>query len=125
MSSLRLFVYGTLRRGCANPHAELLRRSGQFVGRGKVRGKLYRVDWYPGMTLGGGEWVVGDVFAVDPAAMEELDRYEGTDEYRRVPATAFMENGELAECWVYEYIAPVSEAKRIESGDWMAEAERS
>jgi len=127
MSSSLLFVYGTLRRGCANPHAELLERSGQFLGSARVRGKLYRVEWYPGITLGGGadELVVGDLFRVDdPSAMEELDRYEGSNEYQRVTTAAALENGDRVECWVYEYIGPVTEAARIASGDWMAEGSR-
>ena len=122
MSSLHFFVYGTLRRGCENPHAELLARAGRFVGAGKVRGRLYRIDWYPGMTLGGEQWVIGDVFELnDPEAIEELDRYEGSNEYRRVKTTAWIENGEEqeTECWVYEYIGPVVESERIESGDWL------
>ena len=125
MSSSLLFVYGTLRRGCANPHAELLERSGQFLCSGKVRGKLYRIEWYPGITLGGeaNELVVGDLFRVDdPSAMEELDRYEGSYEYQRVRTAAALENGDRVECWVYEYIGPVKEAARIASGDWLGEA---
>jgi gamma-glutamylcyclotransferase (GGCT)/AIG2-like uncharacterized protein YtfP len=75
------------------------------------------------MTLGGspGDWVVGDVFELrDGATLVALDEYEGSEEFRRVPATAVLENGDLVECWVYEYIGPVSEERRIVSGDWMA-----
>ena len=127
MSSSLLFVYGTLRRGCANPHAQLLERSAQFVGPARVRGKLYRVEWYPGMTLDsdGKDLVVGDLFRVDdPAAMEELDRYEGSNEYQRVTTAALLDIGNEVECWVYEYLGSVTEAARIASGDWMAEGSR-
>jgi gamma-glutamylcyclotransferase (GGCT)/AIG2-like uncharacterized protein YtfP len=128
MSSRALFVYGTLRRGCANRHARLLDRSALFLGPARVQGRLYRVKWYPGMTLRGdaGDWVLGDLFQVrDPLTLTALDQYEGTEEYRRVLTMAVLENGDLAQCWVYEYIGPVPEERRMVSGDWLAEAQPS
>ena len=123
MSSMALFVYGTLRRGCANRHAELLDRSARFLGSARVAGRLYRVDWYPGMTLGdeADEWVIGDVFELlDQKTLAALDEYEGSEEYRRVLTTAMLENGDHVQCWVYEYIGPVTGECRIVSGDWQA-----
>jgi gamma-glutamylcyclotransferase (GGCT)/AIG2-like uncharacterized protein YtfP len=123
MSSRVLFVYGTLRRGYANRHARLLERSSQFLGTARVAGRLYRVKWYPGMTLRGeaDDWVVGDLFRVhDPQTLAALDQYEGSDEYQRVLTTALLENGRQVRCWVYEYIGPAAEDRRIVSGEWMA-----
>jgi len=124
MSSWPLFVYGTLRRGNGNRHARLLEHSARFLGSARVQGRLFRVQWYPGLTLRAdvGEWVVGDLFRVrDPMVLTELDEYEGSNEYRRVLTTAVVENGEETRCWVYEYVGPVKEERRIESGDWMGE----
>jgi len=68
-----------------------------------------------------GEWVAGDLFRLrDPATLAALDEYEGANEYRRVLTTAVLEDGEATRCWVYEYIGPVKEERRIKSGDWMA-----
>jgi gamma-glutamylcyclotransferase (GGCT)/AIG2-like uncharacterized protein YtfP len=123
MSSRALFVYGTLRRGCANRHARLLDRSARFLGTARVQGRLYRVKWYPGMTLNSGvdEWVVGDLFKLhDPLTLAALDEYEGSDEYQRVLTTAVLEGGDLVRCWVYEYTSGVTEERRIVSGDWLA-----
>jgi gamma-glutamylcyclotransferase (GGCT)/AIG2-like uncharacterized protein YtfP len=81
------------------------------------------VKWYPGIRLRGeaDEWVVGDLFLVrDPPAWAELDRYEGSTEYRRVLTMAVLENGRQVRCWVYEYIGRVTEEQRIVSGDWMS-----
>jgi gamma-glutamylcyclotransferase (GGCT)/AIG2-like uncharacterized protein YtfP len=81
------------------------------------------VKWYPGMTLRAeaGDWVVGDLFQVrDPTTLAALDKYEGSDEYRRVLTTAVLENGNETRCWVYEYIGRATEERRIVSGDWMA-----
>lgn len=124
MSSENLWVYGTLRPGCSNRHADLLRKASRHLGMARVQARLYRVDWYPGIRLGGGaeDWVVGDLFQIlDQAALAELDQYEGSEEYQRVRAEAILENGDRAKCWVYEYIGPVSEERRIASGDWLAE----
>ena len=122
MSSESLWVYGTLRHGCSNPHAQLLQDASRYLGTARVQARLYRVDWYPGIRLGGEEWVVGDLFSIaDPEALGELDQYEGSNEYRRVRAEAVLENGDRVRCWVYEFIGEVSEDRRIASGDWLKE----
>src|SRR5580698_10669199 len=111
MSSRALFVYGTLRRGCANPHARLLDAAAKFLGSAKVQARLYRVRRYPGIRLKAqeNEWVVGDLFHLrDPATFSALDQYEGTDEYHRVMTTAVLESGVRLRCWVYEYIGRVT-----------------
>ncbi len=124
MSSEHLWVYGTLRYGCTNAHADLLRRGSQYLGVAHVQARLYRIDWYPGILLGGSgdDRVVGDLFELrDSAALTELDQYEGSDEYRRTEAEAVLASGERVKCWVYEYILPVNESQRIVSGDWLKE----
>jgi len=76
-----VFVYGTLRRGGSN-HFRMAQA--QFVAAGAVRGKLYRIDWYPGFvadeTAGR---VVGEIYMVDAETIAALDEFEGS-EYRRV-----------------------------------------
>lgn len=122
MPSEYLWVYGTLRRGCVNPHAHLLRRAARYVGPARVQARLYRIKWYPGIRLGGDQWVTGDLFQLlDQAVLAELDRYEGSNEYRRVRAIAELASGERVKCWVYEYLGGVSESRRIASGDWLVE----
>jgi gamma-glutamylcyclotransferase (GGCT)/AIG2-like uncharacterized protein YtfP len=124
MSSEHLWVYGTLRHGCSNPHAQLLQRASRYIGPARVQARLYRVAWYPGIRLGGdpGDWVIGDLFHIlSPAVLEDLDQYEGSNEYQRVQADVVLENGDRVRCWVYEYLGGVSESIRIASGDWLAE----
>ena len=123
MSREHLWVYGTLRHPCRNPYADLLRRSSSYLGPARVQARLYRIDWYPGVLLGGAanDWVVGDLFEINQQdVMLELDRYEGSAEYRRVATEAVLENGERVRCWVYEYILAVKDDQRISSGDWLA-----
>ena len=77
-----IFVYGTLKRG--SPNYATLMKAPTFIGRLRTCERLEVVltgPWYsPVMTdaRGAGHNVVGEVFAVDAAALAELDRLEGT-----------------------------------------------
>lgn len=83
-----LFFYGTLKRGCRN-HAHL---AGQrFVGEARTAPgyALYDLGGYPGLAACASDstGVVGEVWAIDPAALARLDAFEGVAEglYRRSP----------------------------------------
>lgn len=120
-----VFVYGTLRRGGSNGWRM---EGGRHVGPARVRGRLYFVDWYPGLVLdrGGGE-VVGDLFEVDEALLAALDEFEGGSteevdgaEYRRVKVEARSDDGEPLSAWVWEWLGPAPEERRVACGDWIA-----
>lgn len=122
-----VFVYGTLRRGGSNA----FRMDGaQFIGKGRVEGKLYVISWYPGLVSGRDlGWVNGDVFCVGPEQMRTLDEFEGLaageiegSEYRRVKVPLLLEgipHEETHYAWVYEWKGPGDEARRVRSGDWL------
>jgi gamma-glutamylcyclotransferase (GGCT)/AIG2-like uncharacterized protein YtfP len=116
---LHLFVYGTLRSGFSNPHARRLHAGSTLVGRARVRGRLYDLGRYPGLRLSvdGDDWVTGELYKIsDESLVRELDEYEGA-EYRRVLAAARLDDGREMQTWVYEHAAPLSEARRIASGE--------
>ena len=122
----RVFVYGTLRQGGSN-HFRMA--GGRFVMRGHVKGRLYRIDWYPGLVLdaGAGE-VCGEVYEVTGDQLQELDVFEGLSageiegsEYRRVK-TGVINAGGSTEAWIWEWLGPVREADRIPEGDWLRQA---
>lgn len=122
MSSDHLWVYGSLRRGCANRYADLLSQSAEYLGVARVQARLYKVSWYPGIRLSeeAGDWVLGDLFRLLRAeTLPALDEYEGSDEYRRVYAIAILEDGRRIRTWLYEYLGSVDESRRILSGDWL------
>jgi gamma-glutamylcyclotransferase (GGCT)/AIG2-like uncharacterized protein YtfP len=107
MSSRRpcfhLFVYGILRRRFRNPYALLLHRSSDFVGLGRVRGRLLRVRRYRGLRLQSdvGQWIPGEVFRFkDQRLLMALDRYEGED-YERVVVEVVCADGRRLSCWIY------------------------
>lgn len=118
MNGERVFVYGTLRRGGSN-HFRM--DKAEFVALGKVRGRLYRIDWYPGLVLdeAAGD-VVGEVYETTPGLLEKLDVYEGA-EYRRVRVEVVCGGDSRSpfSAWIWEWLGPVDEARRITSGDWL------
>ncbi|MBE7369197.1 gamma-glutamylcyclotransferase family protein [Ramlibacter pallidus] len=120
-----VFVYGTLRRGGRND-INRLAPAPDYVGMGEVRGVLYHLDWYPGLTLGGEEavTVVGEVYRITPALEEILDGIEqivpGADsEYFKREIDVQVE-GRAVACLVYE-VNPerVKDKQVIGHGDWI------
>ena len=118
-----LFVYGTLRPG---GRAQDMMNEFRYVGRARVRGKLYTLGWYPGLVLGEEGEVTGDVYEVPVSAFEQLDHYEGCastspepHEYQRRKVDAVYKSGGTDTVWVYDFIAPVKPDALIEGGDWL------
>ena len=118
-----VFVYGTLRRGERNDIARY-RPLPLFVGTASVNGCLYDLGAYPGIVLGEGGRVVGEVYRITAEVEAELDileevKADGSGEYRKreVPVVTA---GQVLKCLVYE-IHPERLAGRpgIASGDWL------
>lgn len=117
MKAERVFVYGTLRRGGSNHFR--MEKAG-FLSPATAIGRLYQIDWYPGLVLDAAAGVIiGEVYQVPPDVMEELDRFEGA-EYRRLQAPVRLPDGETVSAWVWEWLGPVDETRRITSGDWLS-----
>lgn len=116
METHLVFVYGTLRRGGSNA----FRMDGAgFVAAGTVDGRLYRIDWYPGIVLDPAAGPVrGDLFRVAPDQLAALDMFEGP-EYRRVETVIATDGGGCETAWVWEWILPADESARIPGGDWL------
>ena len=120
-----VFVYGTLRKGGRNDINRLV-PSPRYVGMGEVRGCLYHIDWYPGLTLGGEEavTVVGEVYEVAPALEAILDEIEALEEgdhseyfKRELPIEV---GGSPVQCFLYEINPDRVRGKQlIGHGDWI------
>ncbi|RPJ35562.1 MAG: gamma-glutamylcyclotransferase [Verrucomicrobiaceae bacterium] len=114
-----VFVYGTLRRGGSN-HFRM--DGAEFVAAGTVRGRLYHIDWYPGLVLdeNAGE-VPGEIHQVSAGMLDELDRFEGP-QYRRVrvEVNGGGDHRSPLSAWLWEWLGPVDEGRRIISGDWLS-----
>ncbi|MEM7159462.1 MAG: gamma-glutamylcyclotransferase family protein [Myxococcota bacterium] len=123
-----LFVYGTLREGAGHPMHATLDAGARRVGAARVRGRLYRLDGYPGLVLDpAADWVHGELYRLhDAGVLDPLDRYEGahpTDpeplEFRRIQASVVDFKGEARAAWIYVYEWAVDEHARIGSGDYL------
>ncbi|MGF1644012.1 MAG: gamma-glutamylcyclotransferase [Thiotrichales bacterium] len=127
----RLFVYGTLRRGCDNPWQRRLRREAQWLGHAQVVGGLYDLGPYPAMVRSpfAAGMVIGDLYRLraPTATLRWLDAYEGCDaaareprEYRRKYLEIVAVGGTSVDAWVYLYTRPLRGAIPIETGDYLA-----
>lgn len=118
-----VFVYGTLRCGERNDIARY-RPLPLFVGAASVDGRLYDLGAYPGIVLGEGGRVMGEVYRITAEVEAALDileevKADGSGEYRKreVPVTVVCRQ---FNCLVYE-IHPERLSGRpvIPSGDWL------
>jgi len=127
-----LFVYGTLMSTAGHPMGAKLARESRLIGPASIRGRLYRVAWYPAAvdSPNAEERVYGELYALaNPvASLTWLDRYEGlsgglqASEYVRVERIARpLGTAEIA-AWVYLYQAVPDSLKRIADGRWAAAA---
>ena len=128
-----LFVYGTLRRGAGHPMAELLADHGDFIGAACCQGRLFHIDYYPGLVPSEdpSHQVKGDVYALrDPAGLlPRLDEYEECGpgfpepaEYVREWRTVVLMDGRVLSAWVYIYNRDTEILPEIASGDFLAHA---
>ena len=118
-----VFVYGTLRKG-EERDINRLQPSPVFISLGKISGTLYDLGSYPGVRLGGLNWVHGEVYQITPELERQLDEIEEvwpqqSGEYvRREVAVQSAEA--VFHCLIYE-AAEVRTSGRavINSGDWV------
>ena len=119
-----VFVYGTLRRGGSN---DFRMAGAEFISPGTIMGRMYRIDWYPGLVLdGSGDEIRGEVYSVGPDLLADLDMFEGLSageiegsEYRRVRTTVVQQDSMTLTAWVWEWLGMTDESQRISDGDWL------
>jgi gamma-glutamylcyclotransferase (GGCT)/AIG2-like uncharacterized protein YtfP len=114
-----IFVYGTLRRGCAGAMSIRFPTS-KFVAEASVTGSLYDLGPYPGMILAeSNSLVFGEVYEVDDETLNQLDEFEASSSYLRKQVEVSLGNQQKS-CWTYEpNPAFYSFQILIGSGDWI------
>lgn len=122
-------VYGTLRRGGVNDMARL-RPGIAPVGTTTLAGTLYDLGWYPGLALQGTQAVLAEVYPMDDALEQAMDRIEGLwpedlGEYRKrvltLPVALAGGGSRQMALLVYEALpATVRHAPVIAASDWLA-----
>lgn len=124
-----LFTYGLLRREANHEMSQLLTQSADFVSKATFQGKLYRVDYYPGVIPSENQEdiVFGDVYQISNLQLlKRLDRFEGIgpefsqpNEYRREVMGVMLVNGTKLTAWIYLYNWDLDGSDRIYSGDFL------
>ena len=126
-----IFTYGSLLSEFENPAHRLLIEHARLLGKATFRGKLYMIDWYPGVieSENPDDIVHGEVYEIknQKPLLKELDRYEGCSpndpephEFERREKTVRLLNGTRLTAWIYIYTQPVSNKERIDSGDFVS-----
>lgn len=111
----RVFVYGSLLVGEPNHH---VMRGATLVGPATTAPvyELFDLGRYPGLVAGGAGAVVGELFVVDAAGLERLDRFEGHPTWYRRDTIA-LASGDAVQAYLVERDATVGRP-RIDGGDW-------
>ncbi len=129
-----LFVYGSLRRAANHSMHAWIERCCEDAGPATFQGKLYAIDWYPGVLESATEddVVRGEVYRIVREREEflrALDRYEEAGpefpepaEYVREQREVRRSDGTIVRAWVYLYNHPLpADARLIDSGDYLSE----
>jgi gamma-glutamylcyclotransferase (GGCT)/AIG2-like uncharacterized protein YtfP len=128
-----LFVYGTLLSGYDDKASHnYLNRFGELVGKATMKGKMFMVDYYPGVVLTNENSIVrGELYQIIDAEslFDFLDKYEEcviTDilhsEYKREMVDVTLKStGQIYQAWVYLYNQPTDELELLPKGDFLNE----
>ncbi len=133
--SYQVFVYGTLRKGCANHR---LLRDGEFVGKSELTGyEMWGLGSYPGITVSDNpESVVeAELYTVSDETLLILDKLEdfyGVNHPQNLYDRVLVEDHKNRKGWVYVFRKRLlslphfrKRARKIESGVWPAKSLRS
>jgi gamma-glutamylcyclotransferase (GGCT)/AIG2-like uncharacterized protein YtfP len=128
----RVFFYGTLMSGFNRRLRTGIDPKLAFVGRGSIQAALFDLGIYPAAVPGDGR-VRGEVFETDDpvsvlAGLDSIEGYRSEDPerslYTRVQTPVTLDDGQVVDAWVYFYNAPLGQAMRIPSGDYLQHLEQ-
>jgi len=123
-----VFFYGTLMTGFNRRRRIGIDDDLEFVQRGSIEGTLFDLGLFPAAVPSPDGRVWGEVFRMRDVerVLAGLDDIEGAcpgqedySLYFRVVVPAVLEDGTEMPVWVYFYNAPLGQAERIPSGDYL------
>ncbi len=123
-----VFFYGTLMSGFKRPGRSRIDPKLELVGRGSINAALFDLGIYPAAIPASDGKVWGEVYRMTDsgsvlAALDEIEGYRAnepdTSLYLRVETPVVLDDGATASVWVYFYNAPLGQAQRVESGDYL------
>lgn len=124
----KVFFYGTLMAGFDRRRRAGIDTRMTYVERGRIEAALFDLGLFPAAVPAPGSHVWGEVYEVDddPAVLAALDGIEGyrstepdSSLYTRVMVPVTYPDGRVDQAWVYFYNAPLGQAQRIDSGDYL------
>jgi gamma-glutamylcyclotransferase (GGCT)/AIG2-like uncharacterized protein YtfP len=128
MATDLVFFYGTLMRGFWRRGRADIELKLAPEGRGWIRAALFDLGIYPAAIPAADSRVWGEVHRMHDAGavLATLDELEGfrpgepdASLYTRFEAQITFEDGRVDTAWAYFYNAPLGQAPRIESGDYL------
>jgi gamma-glutamylcyclotransferase (GGCT)/AIG2-like uncharacterized protein YtfP len=123
-----VFFYGTLMSGFSRAGRSLVDAKLTAVGRGSIGAALFDLGIYPAAIPSSDSRVNGEVHRMTDvdrvlAALDELEGYRPAEPdaslYTRIETPVTFDDGHVEPAWVYFYNAPLGQAQRIESGDYL------
>ena len=100
-----------------------------YTGRATIKAALFDLGIYPAAVPADDESVVwGEVYETQDtpsvlAALDEIEGYRPNEPerslYTRILTDVTLEDGRAEKAWAYFYNAPLGQARRIESGDYL------
>ena len=123
-----VFFYGTLMSGFKRAGRSRVEAKLTAMGRGSIGAALFDLGIYPAAIPSADSRVNGEIYRMSDGdnVLAVLDELEGhrpaepdTSLYRRIETPVTMGDGQVAQAWVYFYNAPLGQAQRIESGDYL------
>jgi gamma-glutamylcyclotransferase (GGCT)/AIG2-like uncharacterized protein YtfP len=128
MATDLVFFYGTLMSGFHRSGRARIESDLMPEGRGWIRAALFDLGIYPAAIPASDGRVWGEVHRMRDVdgVLKTLDEVEGVHPgqpdaslYTRVATSVIFEDGRLETAWAYFYNAPLGQAPRIESGDYL------
>jgi gamma-glutamylcyclotransferase (GGCT)/AIG2-like uncharacterized protein YtfP len=124
-----VFFYGTLMTPFNRPGRQRVDPKLTFAGRGTIRAALFDLGIYPAAVPTRDESRVwGEVYEMQDAAgvlaiLDEIEGYRPNEPerslYTRVQTDVTLQDGRVTPAWAYFYNAPLGQAQRIDSGDYL------
>jgi gamma-glutamylcyclotransferase (GGCT)/AIG2-like uncharacterized protein YtfP len=127
--SEHVFFYGTLMTPFNRPGRQRVNPKLTLTGRGTIQAALFDLGIYPAaVPADDGSRVLGEVYEIqDPASvlatLDEIEGYRPNEPerslYTRALTEVTREDGQVQVAWAYFYNAPLGQAQRIPSGDYL------
>jgi gamma-glutamylcyclotransferase (GGCT)/AIG2-like uncharacterized protein YtfP len=124
-----VFFYGTLMAPFNRPGRQRVTPKLQFKGRGTIRAALFDLGIYPAAIPVSDQSVVwGELYETSDAqtvlaVLDEIEGYRSGEPdrslYTRILTDVRLEDGSIVKGWAYFYNAPLGQARRIDSGDYL------